>query len=181
MRLHDMSHDVAGIRSPDRRVDDSAWQRVPRPGPAEPGSTPAHAGVIRAMFRVLHRTEPSRWQLSEPLAELRRTPAYTLEVASRAPQHARGLSDRISLPVRHGMLFVFSEMTRPSFWMRNTFIDLDLAFMDATGAVVEVKSLKAHDATQVTASSPVKYAIEVAAGTFARDGVGVGAEFVALE
>ena len=50
----------------------------------------------------------------------------------------QGLMFRESMPMSAGMLFVYEEPRRASFWMKNTLISLDMIFADATGTVRRV-------------------------------------------
>ena len=63
-----------------------------------------------------------------------------LELAISDQERALGLMFRDSLPAEAGMLFVFAEEDRWPFWMKNTFIPLDLVWLDGAGAVVEVRA-----------------------------------------
>ena len=77
------------------------------------------------------------------------------------------------------MLFVFDRPEFVSFWMRDTEVALDLAYLDGAGEILEVHSLIPLDETPVRSSAPVAYALEVAAGTLAAQGIGVG-DFMGL-
>ncbi len=74
-----------------------------------------------------------------------------------------------------GMLFVFPGDSFLSFFMRNTYIALDLAYATADGRIVEIHPLTPLDETPVVASQPVRYAFEALRGTFADHGIAVGA------
>ncbi len=73
-----------------------------------------------------------------------------------------------------GMLFVFAGDAFLGFFMRNTFLALDLAYATADGRIVEIHALTPLDERLVVASQPVRYAFEALAGTFADHGIGVG-------
>lgn len=61
-----------------------------------------------------------------------------LEVASTVEDRAKGLMFRKSLDPNSGMLFIFEEESKLSFWMKNTFIPLDMIFLDKDRAVVGI-------------------------------------------
>jgi uncharacterized membrane protein (UPF0127 family) len=73
-----------------------------------------------------------------------------------------------------GMLFVFATEATRSFWMRDTYVPLDLAYATADGMIVEIHDLAPLDETLVTSGEPVQYALEAPAGTFAAEGIAVG-------
>jgi len=60
------------------------------------------------------------------------------ELALTPEIQARGLMFREELPRDRGMLFVFGGMATRSFWMKNTYMDLDMAFLDADLKVLKV-------------------------------------------
>jgi len=72
-----------------------------------------------------------------------------------------------------GMLFVFPAEQFVSFWMRNTYVPLDLAYAKADGTIVSILPLTPLDETLVPSPEPVQYALEVFQGTFAAHGVTV--------
>jgi len=102
-------------------------------------------------------------------------------IADTPEIQARGLMDarEEDLAVRAdgsipAMLFVFALPRQVSFWMRDTEVALDLAYLDAAGQVLEIHSLQPLDETLVPSAVPVSFAFEVAAGTLAAQGIGVG-------
>lgn len=101
---------------------------------------------------------------------------------ARTPdERARGLmfageEDLAPLPdgTPRGMLFLYDEDRLLSFFMRDTFVPLDLAYAAADGRIVETHRLQPLDETSVVARVPVRYAFEARQGTFAALGIGVG-------
>ncbi len=63
-----------------------------------------------------------------------------LELALTDQEKALGLMYRDSLPANAGMLFVFDADASLAFWMKNTFIPLDLVWLDKEGRVVDVRA-----------------------------------------
>ena len=92
----------------------------------------------------------------------------TLQVADTEEKRATGLMYVHAMPQDRGMVFVFPAEQPLSFWMKNTPIDLDIAFVDHTGKVVSVKTMRAYDLTTVPSDEPATYAIEMNAGEAAR-------------
>ena len=63
------------------------------------------------------------------------------EVASSPQDRATGLMNRFSLQTDHGMLFVFERPEPLGFWMKNTFIPLSIAFLDASGRILNIEDM----------------------------------------
>jgi len=63
-----------------------------------------------------------------------------LEVAVSDQERALGLMFRDVLASGRGMLFLFASEERWSFWMKNTFITLDMVWLDGRGVVVDVRA-----------------------------------------
>ncbi len=98
-----------------------------------------------------------------------------VEIVQNDEERMRGLMDREQLAEDQGMLFVFEEARVQSFWMRNTFIPLDIAFIDANGKIIDIQQMEPLDETKSYRSpGPVPYVLEVNAGWFERNGIKVG-------
>lgn len=98
----------------------------------------------------------------------------TAEIAESAEDRARGLMYRDSLPADHGMLFVYPEAQTLGFWMRNTKIPLDIAFIDPQGRIVDIQHMQPESDSTHTSVRPAMYALEMASGWFDANGVKVG-------
>ncbi len=103
---------------------------------------------------------------------------YAVDFAKSAQQRAQGLMFRKSLCSDCGMLFRFSPPKQASMWMKNTYIPLDVAFIDKKGTITDIKPLQPHDLTSVGASTKVMYALEMNQGWFARHDIQVGDHIV---
>lgn len=102
------------------------------------------------------------------------------EVAATAAERQIGLMYRFNLPADRGMLFVFPERQPLAFWMRNTFIPLSIAFIDAEGRILNVEDMAPRDETSVPSRGLALYALEMRKGWFADRGVGAGARITGL-
>jgi uncharacterized membrane protein (UPF0127 family) len=102
------------------------------------------------------------------------------EVANTNEQRQTGLMHRFSLPNDHGMLFVFDAPRPLSFWMRNTYIPLSIAFMDAEGRILNVEELAPQDERSKWSAGPALYALEMKKGWFAQKGIRAGARVEGL-
>ena len=96
------------------------------------------------------------------------------EVAANNSARMQGLMQRKSMPQQHGMLFVFAQDAQHCMWMRNTFIPLSVAFLDAGGRIINVEEMQPQTETNHCAAQPARYALEMNAGWFARRGLKAG-------
>jgi uncharacterized membrane protein (UPF0127 family) len=99
-----------------------------------------------------------------------------VEVADDLFERARGLMYRTALGVNRGMLFVYPEEQKLSFWMRNTLIPLSIAFIDSELRIVDIQDMRPLDdePPSYVSSGPAQYALEVNQGFFEERGVKVG-------
>lgn len=97
-----------------------------------------------------------------------------VEVADEPSERERGLMYRDSLPEDTGMLFVYPSQRTLSFWMRNTKIALDIAYVDQRGYIVDIQRMEPQSDELHESAAPAMYAVEMAAGWFEEHGVEVG-------
>ena len=98
-----------------------------------------------------------------------------LRIAATDLEKARGLMGTLKLPEAEGMAFMYENDTQMRFWMKDTPLDLDIAFVDKAGVILEIKTMHAGDTdTTVSSSDRVRFTIEMSAGWFARFGVKAG-------
>ena len=125
--------------------------------------------------------------LAQPLARAQSVPqkldAITLtagmhniraEVASTPMQRQIGLMMRRDLAQHEGMLFVFPEPATQCFWMRNTPLPLSIAFLRDDGSIVNILDMAPHSEANHCSGEPVRYALEMHQGWFAKRGIKPG-------
>lgn len=101
------------------------------------------------------------------IVELRdgRTASFDIELVDDEASRAKGLMFRKSMPDTHGMLFDFRREEPVWFWMKNTYIPLDMIFVRADGtiATIATDTTPLSEAT-VPSKVPVRFVLEVNAG-----------------
>ena len=102
------------------------------------------------------------------------------EVAATPDQRTIGLMYRFSLPADHGMLFVFPEPQPLSFWMRNTYVPLSIAYIDVEGRILNVVEMAPRSDATHPSRGEALYALEMRKGWFADKGVGPGTRVTGL-
>jgi uncharacterized membrane protein (UPF0127 family) len=111
------------------------------------------------------------WLASTPAEQARglmQVPAETL--APIPPDAAAGLPDG----AERGMLFVFEQERLQAFWMFNTIIPLDIAFIRTDGTIVTTYTMAPLETRSYPSIEPVRFALEVRAGAFKKLGITPG-------
>ena len=103
------------------------------------------------------------------------------EVAADYSTRGRGLMFRKSLAPNGGMLFIFDAADIHCMWMKNTYIPLSVAFVDAQGAIINIADMQPHSEQSHCAARPALYALEMTRGWFAERGVKPGMKLAGLD
>ncbi len=98
------------------------------------------------------------------------------EVAATAEERSEGLMYRDEVPDGTGMLFVFPDNRVRSFWMANTYVALDIGYMDPSFRVVDIIAMEPLVTESYVSRAPAMYGLEVRQGWFADQGIEVGAQ-----
>lgn len=96
------------------------------------------------------------------------------EVADTEATRRDGLMFRKELPGNDGMLFVFEQPDVQCFWMRNTLLQLSIAFIADDGTIVNIEDMAPQTEDPHCAKKPVRYALEMAQGWFDQHGISAG-------
>ncbi|MBM4191604.1 MAG: DUF192 domain-containing protein [Gammaproteobacteria bacterium] len=100
---------------------------------------------------------------------------FEVWIADTPARQAQGLMFVRELPSSQGMLFVNDPPRVASFWMRNTFIPLDILFIDERGRIVEIfANTTPLSDTPIGARTPVRAVLELRGGESKRRGINRG-------
>jgi len=103
------------------------------------------------------------------------THRFTVEFADDDVERGIGLMHRGQMAADHGMLFDFMTPRRVGFWMRNTFIPLDMLFVKSDGEIVYIaENVAPHLETPVGPDRPVRAVLELNGGLAKKLGIKVG-------
>ena len=97
------------------------------------------------------------------------------EVASTADEREKGLMYREQVPDGTGMLFVFTDNQVRSFWMANTYVALDIAYMDPSFRIVDIVAMQPLTTETHPSAAPAMYGLEVRQGWYAEQDIREGA------
>ncbi len=148
---------------------------TPTPMPATPNAVAATAepaGPVTSTFTIPTDELP----LATLIAQDGTSYDLPIEVPPRA-EYGIGLAGRTEL-IGRGMLFWWREPIRPRFWMHGTHIDIDIAFVDEEGVIVDVFEMEAGTERIWQPDALSRFAIEAAGGWFAERGVEAGGRAV---
>ncbi len=102
-----------------------------------------------------------------------------IEFAENDDQRADGLMNRFKMQETQGMLFVFETERKQSFWMRNTFISLDMIFVNSNYEIVTIhKNTEILNDNSYASIKPAQYVIETVAGFCDKYNINVGDKVV---
>lgn len=119
---------------------------------------------------VVQHAEPSK-----PALTVRGVP-FTVEVADTPARQAQGLSGRMELGEREGLLFVFPQAGSYHFWMKDMVLALDMIWIGDDLRIVDLTENATPDSYPKTFTSraPARYVFEVPAGTVERENFAIG-------
>jgi uncharacterized membrane protein (UPF0127 family) len=152
----------------------------PRQGPQAPAGRevvvrPMHGGdgarlwalCLLAALALLIGVGAAAAQTLEPLAidSAEQRFEFQVEVAATPAERSQGLMYRRHLPDEHGMLFDFGSTGPASMWMRNTYIPLDMLFIEPDGRIRKIAAETEPLSEEVISSDgPVRAVLELRGG-----------------
>lgn len=143
----------------------TACSDSPKAGAADKKPTPNPGPAFKKEGSLTFFDQNSRDTLS----------VVDIEVAQTETEITQGLMWRRSMEERQAMLFIFPDEAMRSFWMKNTYIALDMVFVNQYQQIVTIRK----DTPPLTLDSqpsmaPAKYVIELVSGFCDRAGVKEG-------
>ena len=129
-----------------------------------------------------------RTTFEDDVADLASFPKGSVEIASGGHRHkfaswiattpeqqAQGLMFVTDLPADRGMLFVLPQPRVMSMWMKNTYIPLDMVFIDEQGRIAKIAAMtEPHSLTTISSQAKVKAVLEIRGGEAAKRSLRVG-------
>ncbi len=105
--------------------------------------------------------------------------AFEVEIVDTDESRAEGLMFRKEMADDHGMLFDFRREQPVWFWMKNTYLPLDMIFARADGSIVSIaKDAVPLSEETIPSGGSVRFVLELNAGTAARLGLAAGDRLV---
>jgi len=129
------------------------------------------------LFALIWATAPARSAERQTLeiATKSGVHAFSVELAATEAQRQEGLMYRKSLPEGQGMLFDFQRDQEVGFWMKNTYIPLDMIFIRGDGRILRIaENTEPLSEKIVPSNGPVRAVLEVIGGTARKLGIAPG-------
>ncbi len=141
----------------------------PSRGPAVPPQFGGAKEMPEPMFQKEGELTFISSETGQPLQKI------DIEKADNDMRRQFGLMFRRSMADTQGMLFLFDRSSQQSFWMKNTYIPLDILFVDENLTITTIHENTApHSEAPIPSSGPAKYVVEVNGGFTQKHGVKVG-------
>jgi uncharacterized membrane protein (UPF0127 family) len=137
-------------------------------------NSPAHAGTpaaggrrfaLRSLQKVTLKIGPHTLQV------------WVMDTDAKREEGMMFLRNK-QVKANEGMLFVFPYAAPLSFWMKNTLMPLDVAYLGADKRIINTAQMKALDETPFLSEAPAQYALEVKQGTLEKWAVTDGTRVV---
>lgn len=104
----------------------------------------------------------------------------SVEIADTPSRREKGLMFRKTLGKNDGMLFKFPHPDYLSFWMKNTNIPLDIAFISDDGTIFQISQMNPMSTKHTISEKPCRYALEVNQWWFKKNNIEVGCRLKGL-
>jgi hypothetical protein len=90
---------------------------------------------------------------------------FSVTLAKASEEHAKGLMEVKNMPKDEGMFFIFKDTSRRAFWMKNTYIPLDIIFINDSGYIIHIdKNREPLDENPKGPKGDVKAVLEINGG-----------------
>jgi uncharacterized membrane protein (UPF0127 family) len=135
------------------------------------------AALITAFTIIAHAADETQRLAVEPVtvATDNGNLSFSAELATNDKERSVGLMFRRSMGEREAMLFYWKQPEPVSMWMRNTYIPLDMLFVDADGTIVHIAANTVpHSLEVISAGRDVSAVMEINGGTAARLNITAG-------
>jgi len=132
--------------------------------------------LLHSNVQIKHNIEFEQSGILKILpSEMHDTLTVKIELAESDSEMMQGLMYRKAMAPDEGMLFVYAQMQEMYFWMKNTYIPLDLIYIDEDGVIVDLQENTTPFSEKSIVSNVLsRYVLEVNAGFCEKNYVIVG-------
>lgn len=97
-----------------------------------------------------------------------------IDVVSKLEDRRKGLMYKKYIPKNYGMFFIWEYEKKQCMWMKNTYVELNVAYIDKNGEILEIYDMVPLSKKSVCSKNKAKYALEVNKGWFIENSIQVG-------
>ena len=134
--------------------------------PKENNSTTPTVAVASLLFEEEGKLKFFGSDTTKVLKEIK------IELADSPEEQEQGMMFRKEMPADTGMLFTFPDEAPRSFWMANTYLSLDIIYVNASKEIVSIaRNAPPLSTESIPSEKPAKYVIEVPAGYTDTNGI----------
>lgn len=119
-------------------------------------------------------SENPGYQVTVESADGERSETVSVELAVTDMERQIGLSRRQHLPEDAGMLFIYDAPFGGGFWMKDTYVPLDIAYLGRDGVIQEIREGVPLSEEGLTPAESYWFVLEVNQGWFEAHGFGPG-------
>jgi uncharacterized protein len=131
--------------------------------------------VAAGALLILYPTARAAEQQTLEIASKTGVHVFSVELAVTEDERAHGLMFRRSVPEFYGMLFDFKRDQPVSMWMKNTYVSLDMIFIQSDGRIRYIaENTETQSEKIIPSGGPVRAVLEVVAGTAKKLGIEPG-------
>jgi len=128
-----------------------------------------------ALLLMLYPTARAAEQQTLEIASKSGVHVFSVELAVTDEERSRGLMYRREVPEFYGMLFDFKRDQDVAMWMKNTYVSLDMIFIQGDGRIRRIAENTETESEKIISSGgPVRAVLEVVAGTARKLGIEPG-------
>jgi len=101
--------------------------------------------------------------------------SFEIEIADTEVKRVKGLMNRYKMDANQGMLFIFDYEEIQSFWMKNTYLSLDMVFISADYRIVDIyENAFPLNEAPIISEARAKYVLELLGGTVKKSNISIG-------
>jgi len=127
--------------------------------------------MLVAVAPAMAATETERLVIETAVGER----VFNVEVVREEAERTRGLMYRKRLARDAGMLFDYDPPQDVAFWMKNTYVSLDIIFIDVTGKIITIAAkTKPLSLDRIPSHGAARGVLEIKGGMAAKLGIKVG-------
>lgn len=138
--------------------------------------------IITTIFYTQYNTIQNKENVTshlynKPLTIISKDKEHNFKVALAVTPRQRqlGLMFVKNLPKEAAMLFLFEQAETQAFWMKDTYIPLDILYIDEKGRIDQiVHNARPHDRTSIISNNPAKAVLEINGGLSKKLGITEG-------